>query len=174
VGNLKKEKLFKGKKFDVSRYHFNISNKKISHEIIEQNPASAVLAIENDCVIMVKQFRYPFDEALEIPAGIKNKNETSIDCAKRELLEETGYRGSNLKLLTRYYPFLGYNTQYIDCYVTTKVKKISEQKLDRDEFVKIEKIPLKKIVSMIKNGKIIDSKTICSLMTYATKNDFKL
>ena len=174
MGNLKKEKLFKGKKFDVSRYHFNISNKKISHEIIEQNPASAVLAIENDCVIMVKQFRYPFDEALEIPAGIKNKNETSIDCAKRELLEETGYRGSNLKLLTRYYPFLGYNTQYIDCYVTTKVKKISEQKLDRDEFVKIEKIPLKKIVSMIKNGKIIDSKTICSLMTYATKNDFKL
>ena len=168
--NLKKEKLFKGKKFSVSRYHFKISDKKISHEIIEQN---SVLAIEKDCVIMVKQFRYPFDEALEIPAGIKNKNETSIDCAKRELLEETGYRCSNLKLLTRYYPFLGYNTQYIDCYVTTKIKKISEQKLDNDEFVSIERIPLKKIISMIKNGKIIDSKTICSLMVYATKNNLQ-
>ena len=173
VRNLKKEKLFKGKKFSVSRYHFKISDKKISHEIIEQNSASAVLAIEKDCVIMVKQFRYPFDEALEIPAGIKNKNETSIDCAKRELLEETGYRCSNLKLLTRYYPFLGYNTQYIDCYVTTKIKKISEQKLDNDEFVSIERIPLKKIISMIKNGKIIDSKTICSLMVYATKNNLQ-
>ena len=66
---LKKEKLFKGKKFDVSRYHFNISNKKILHAIVEQNSASAVLAIENDCIIMVKQFRHPFDEVLEIPAA---------------------------------------------------------------------------------------------------------
>ena len=147
---MKKEKLFKGKKFDVSRYHFNISNKKISHEIIEQNPASAVLAIENNCVIMVKQFRYPFDETLEIPAGIKNNNETSLECAKREFLEETGYKSSNLKFLTRYYPFLGYNTQYIDCFLTTKIRKISEQKLDPDEFVTIEKIPIKKIISMIK------------------------
>ena len=170
---MKKKKLFKGKNFDVSSYEFSISGKKVQHEIIEQNSASAVLAIEKDCIIMVKHFRYPFDEALEIPAGIKNKNETSIDCAKRELLEETGYRCSNLKLLTRYYPFLGYNTQYIDCYVTTKIKKISEQKLDNDEFVSIEKIPLKKIISMIKNGKIIDSKTICSLMVYATKNNLQ-
>ena len=169
--NLKKKKLFQGKKFDVSRYYFNISNKKISHEIIEQNPASAVLAIENDCVIMVKQFRYPFDEALEIPAGINNNNETSIDCAKRELLEETGYSAVDFKHLIRYYPFLGYNSQCIDCFVATKLKKISEPKLDDDEFVTIEKIPIKKIISMIKSGKIIDSKTICSVMIYAAKKN---
>ena len=87
---MKKKKLFRGKNFDVSSYEFSISGKKVQHEIIEQNSVSAILAIEDNKIIMVKQFRYPHKEALEIPAGIINKNETSLNCAKRELLEETG------------------------------------------------------------------------------------
>ena len=168
---MKKKKLFKGKNFDVSSYEFSISGKKVQHEIIEQNPVSSILAIENNKIIMVKQFRYPHKEALEIPAGIINKNETSLNCAKRELLEETGYSAINLKYLTRYYPVQGYNLQYIDCFVATKLKKISELKLDDGEFVTVEKIPLKKIISMIKSGKITDSKTICSVMIYASKKN---
>ena len=92
-----------------------------------------------------------------------------LNCAKRELLEETGYSATDLKHLTRYYPVQGHNLQYIDCFVATKLKKISEPKLDDDEFVTVEKIPLKKIISMIKSGKIMDSKTICSVMIYASK-----
>jgi len=168
---LKKKKLFRGKNFDVSSYEFSISGKKVQHEIIEQSSVSAILAIEDDKIIMVKQFRYPHKEVLEIPAGIINKNETSLNCAKRELLEETGYSAINLKYLTRYYPVQGYNLQYIDCFVATKLKKISELKLDDGEFVTVEKIPLKKIISMIKSGKITDSKTICSVMIYASKKN---
>ena len=110
---MKKKKLFKGKNFDVSSYEFSISGKKVQHEIIEQNPVSSILAIENNKIIMVKQFRYPHKEALEIPAGIINKNETPLNCAKRELLEETGYSATDLKHLTRYYPVQGHNLQYI-------------------------------------------------------------
>ena len=168
---MKKKKLFRGKNFDVSSYEFSISGKKVQHEIIEQSSVSAILAIEDDKIIMVKQFRYPHKEALEIPAGTINKNETSLNCAKRELLEETGYSAINLKYLTRYYPVQGYNLQYIDCFVATKLKKISELKLDDGEFVTVEKIPLKKIISMIKSGKITDSKTICSVMIYASKKN---
>ena len=168
---MKKKKLFRGKNFDVSSYEFSISGKKVQHEIIEQSSVSAILAIEDDKIIMVKQFRYPHKEVLEIPAGIINKNETSLNCAKRELLEETGYSAINLKYLTRYYPVQGYNLQYIDCLVATKLKKISELKLDDGEFVTVEKIPLKKIISMIKSGKITDSKTICSVMIYASKKN---
>ena len=168
---MKKKKLFKGKSFDVSIYNFNISGKKIQHEIIEQNSAAAVLAIEKNKIIMIRQFRYPHKQVLEIPAGIRNKNETSLNCAKRELLEETGYSATDLKHLTRYYPVQGHNLQYIDCFVATKLKKISEPKLDDDEFVTVEKIPLKKIISMIKSGKIMDSKTICSVMIYASKKN---
>lgn len=168
--NLKK-RIFKGKNFDISLYNFKILGKKIQHEIIEQNSAAAVLAIENDKIVMVKQFRYPEKNSLEIPAGIKNKNETSKKCAKRELLEETGYSSSNLQFLTRFYPSLGYNLQYIDCFFTTKVKKIGDQKLDEDENITVEKISIKKLISMIKAGKILDSKTICSVMIYAAKKN---
>ncbi len=168
--NLKK-KVFKGKSFDVSIYNFKILGKKIQHEIIEQKSAAAVLAIENGKIIMVEQFRYPKKDSLEIPAGIKNKNETSKNCAKRELLEETGYTSSNLQFLTRFYPSLGYNLQYIDCFFTTRPRKISEQKLDEDENITIKKISIKKLISMIKNGKILDSKTICSVMIYAAKKN---
>ena len=166
---MKKKKLFKGKSFDVSIYNFNISGKKIQHEIIEQNSAAAILAIEKNKIIMIRQFRYPHKQVLEIPAGIRNKNETSLNCAKRELLEETGYSATELKHLTRYYPLLGYDSMYIDCFIATKFKKVSKQKLDDNEFITVEKIPIKKVISMIKSGKIIDSKTICSVMIYAAK-----
>ena len=168
---MKKKKLFKGKNFDVSSYEFSISGKKVQHEIIEQNPVSSILAIENNKIIMVKQFRYPHKQVLEIPAGIRKKNETSLNCAKRELLEETGYSATELKYLTRYYPLLGYDLMYIDCFIATKFKKVSEQKLDDDELITVEKIPIKKVISMIKSGKIIDSKTICSVMIYAAKKN---
>ena len=60
---------------------------------------------------------------------------------------------------------------YIDCFIATKFKKVSEQKLDDNELITVEKIPIKKVISMIKSGKIIDSKTICSVMIYAAKKN---
>lgn len=166
---VKKKKLYKGKAFDVSLYNFSIGNKTVKHEIIEQGNAAAVLSLENNKVIMVKQFRYPNSEVLEIPAGILDKNETSEECAKREFLEETGYQAKKMTHLIRYYPFLGYNLQHIDCFLATDIKKIARQKLDEEESIKIEKIPLVKLIRMIKSGKIIDSKTIVSVMIYAAK-----
>jgi len=168
---VKKKKLYKGKAFDISLYSFTIGRKMVKQEIIEQRNAAAILAIDNDKVIMVKQFRYPHKDVLEIPAGIIKKNETSEECAKREFLEETGCIAKKTTHLVRYYPFLGYNLQYIDCFLTTNLEKISDQKLDEDESITIKKIPLKKLIRMIKSGKIIDSKTISSVMIYAAKKN---
>ena len=165
----KKKKLYEGKAFDISLYSFLIGGRKVKHEIIEQGNAAALLALENDKVVMVKQFRYAHKNVLEIPAGILNKNETSEECVKREFLEETGYEAKKITHLVRYYPLLGYSLQYIDCFLTTNIKKISEQNLDDEESIEVEKIPLKKVISMIKTGKIIDSKTITSVMIYAAK-----
>lgn len=168
---VKKKKLYRGKAFDISLYSFSIGNKMVKHEIIEQRNAAAVLALDKDKVIMVKQFRYPLKDVLEIPAGIINKNETSEECAKRELLEETGYISKKMTHLIRYYPFLGYNLQYIDCFLATNLEKISEQKLDEEESITIEKISLNRLIQMIKTGKIVDSKTISSVMIYAAKKN---
>ena len=170
---INKKKIFDGKNIQVFNYKFEKNEKEIQHEIIEQGGISCVLAIDEDEVIMVKQFRYPFDQVLEIPAGNIEKSETSEECARRELLEETGYSTTQLTHLIRFYPSLGYNLQFVDCYLATKLEKKSKQKLDDDEFVSVHKIPIKELFSLIKSGKIIDPKTLCALSMMLQKNDLK-
>jgi len=166
---MRKKKLFKGKNFSVSLYELNIEGRKIKQEIIEQRGAAAILAFEGNKVIMIKQFRYPHNYVLEIPAGIIEKGETSKKCAYRELREETGYVAKKLTPLITYYPFLGYNLQYIDCYVASNLKQLKRLRLDKEEFISVVKIDFKNLLKMIKSGKIIDSKTICASLIYAIR-----
>ena len=166
----KKKKVYDGKNFSVNVFDVSIENRKFQREIIEQKSASAVLAFEGTKVILVKQNRFPHGYVLEIPAGTLNKNENPRACAIRELIEETGYKPKKLKHLIDYYPNVGYNTQIIHCYVAQEIEKISEIKLESDEFFTLIKIDFKKLLNMIISGKIIDSKTICAALTYAKLN----
>ena len=71
--------------------------------------------------------------------------------------------------LITYYPSIGYNTEAIHCFVASGLKKISDLSLDDDEILSVVKVDLKKLLGMIKAGKIQDSKTICAVLTYAAK-----
>ena len=166
----KKKKVYDGKNISVNVFDLSIKNRKFQREIIEQKSASAVLAFEGTKVILVKQHRFPHGYVLEIPAGTLNNNENPRACAIRELIEETGYKPKKLKHLIDYYPNVGYNTQFIHCYVAQEIEKISEIKLEDDEFFTLVKIDFKKLLNMIVSGKIIDSKTICAALTYAKLN----
>lgn len=166
---MKKKKMYNGKSFSVSLYEMVVEGKKIKQEIIEQGNAAAILAFEEDKVILVNQYRFPYGYGLEIPAGIVEHGEKSVECGLRELEEETGYRAKKLTHLIQIYPSLGYNLQFIDCYVATGLKKIHDLKLDKEEFISVVKMDFKKLLRMIKSGKIQDSKTICAVLTYAAK-----
>ena len=158
---IKKTKKYKGKNINITLYETKLNGTRISQEIVEQGNVVAVLAInDDDEVIVVNEFRYPVGYVLEIPAGNVDKNETPLKCAKRELLEETGYKAKKIEHLIRFFPKLGYNTQIIDCYVATELEKISEPNLDEDEFITVKKIKFKKLLNMIKNGKVSGSYTI--------------
>ena len=167
---IKKTKKYKGKNIDVALYETRLNGTKISQEIIEQGNGVAILAINHDDeVIAVNEFRYPVGYVLEIPAGNVDKGETPLKCAKRELLEETGYKAKRIEHLIRFFPKLGYNTQIIDCYVATELTKISEPNLDEDELITVKKIKFRKLLNMINNGKIYGSYTICAVMIYAAR-----
>ncbi len=71
--------------------------------------------------------------------------------------------------LITYYPSIGYNTEVIHCFLASGLKKISDLSLDEDEILSVVKLDLKKLIGMIKTGKIQDSKTICAVLTYAAK-----
>ena len=167
---MKKKKIFEGKVLGLSVYDGIIEGRKVKREMIEHRGAAAMLAFdENKKVILVKQHRYPHGYVLEIPAGTLEKREDPIKCAFRELEEETGYRAKKMSPLITYYPSIGYNTEAIHCFVATGLKKISDLKLDEDEILSVVKIDLKRLIGMIKTGKIQDSKTICAVLTFAAK-----
>ena len=167
---MKKKKIYEGRILGLSVYNGKIEGRKVKREIIEHRGASAMLAFdEENKVILVKQHRFPHGYILEIPAGTLEKREEPIKCAFRELEEETGYRAKKMTKLVSYFPSVGYNQEEIHIFVASGTKKEFDLKLDNDEFITVIKMDIKKLIGMIKAGKIIDSKTICAIMIYAAK-----
>jgi len=123
---------------------------------------------------LVKQHRFPHGFVLEIPAGTLERGETPRQCAFRELKEETGYEAQKMTPLVKYYPSIGYNTEVIHCFLASRIEKNSNLKLDEDEIISVVKIDLRKLLKMILSGKIIDSKTICAVLTYALKKKYQV
>jgi ADP-ribose pyrophosphatase len=168
---MRKKKIYQGKILGLSVYDLVVEGRKVKREMIEHRGAAAMLAFdENNKIILVKQHRFPHGYVIEIPAGTLEKREDPKKCAFRELEEETGYRAGKMTPLITYYPSIGYNTEAIHCFVASGLKKIADLNLDEDEILSVVKMDLKKVVHMIKSGKIQDSKTICAVMTYAAKN----
>ena len=167
---MKRTKIYEGKILGLSVYDGKIEGRKVRREVIEHRGAAAMLAFDEDKkVILVKQNRFPHGDVLEIPAGTLEKKEEPIKCAFRELQEETGYTAKKMTPLIIYYPSIGYNAEIIHCFLASGLKKTSDLQLDDDEILSVVKMDLKKVISMIKTGKIQDSKTICAVLTYAAK-----
>ena len=167
---MKKEKIYDGKILGLSVYSGKIEGRNVKREVIEHRGAAAILAFDEEKkIILVRQHRFPHGYVLEIPAGTLEKKEEPIKCAFRELEEETGYKAKKMTPLVTYYPSIGYNSEVIHCFVASGLKKIADLKLDEDEILSVVKMNFKKLLQMIKSGKIQDSKTICAVLTYAAK-----
>lgn len=167
---MKETKIYEGKILGLSVYDGKIEGRNVKREYIKHRGAAAMLGFDEEKkVILVKQHRFPHGYVLEIPAGTLEKKEEPIKCAFRELEEETGYRAKKMTHLITYYPSIGYNAEVIHCFVASGLKKISDLNLDEDEILSVVKIDFKKVLSMIKSGKIQDSKTICAILAYAAK-----
>jgi ADP-ribose pyrophosphatase len=167
---LRKKTIYDGRILGLSIYELTLKGRKVKREVIEHRGAAAILAFdEKGKVILVKQHRFPHGYILEIPAGTLEKGEKPERCAFREIQEETGYSAKKMTHLITYYPSVGYNREAIHCFVAKGVKKTNDQKLDEDEIMSVVKVDLNRLLNMIKNGKIIDSKTICAVLTYVLK-----
>ena len=134
--------------------------------------ASAVIPVLPDGrILMVHQYRYPLGrETIEIPAGGRDSTEEPFEtAARRELEEETGYTtDSNLEHLITIATAIAYCDEIIEVYVARDLRKTS-QHLDPDEFIDVEAFEVKDLMDMIYTGKIQDSKTIASVMSYFSK-----
>ncbi len=168
---MNKRKVYEGKILSLSLYSLPIRGKRVIREVVEHRGAAAVLAITDGKLILVRQYRFPYGYVLEIPAGTLEKGESPKSCAFRELKEETGHEAMKMTSLIKYYPSIGYNTEIIHCFIASGIRKIGKLKLDHDEIMSVVKMDLKKVLKMILSGKIVDSKTICAVLTYALKKN---
>lgn len=138
-----------------------------SREYLVHPGAVAVLAfVKRDRILMVRQYRYPVGQPTwEIPAGKLDKGENPLECVKRELEEETGYKAGRIHKLISFWPTATFADEIIHIYVATHLTQ-GDARPDEDEFLSVKVWPIKRILSEIKNGTIKDSKTLIALLAH--------
>jgi ADP-ribose pyrophosphatase len=99
---------------------------------------------------------------LEIPAGKVDPGETAEQCAKRELLEETGYEAASVRCLYTYAPAIGYSSELIHIFEARGLSRRSER-LDEVEIDSLEILHLDEVRALIREGRILDGKTLIGL-----------
>ena len=164
------EKVFDGVLLHVRKDEVELPNgRKAVREWIKHPGASAVIPLLPDNqIILVKQFRYPVGQVtLEVPAGKLDKvDEDPIVCAERELSEETGYTAGKIWKLTTIATTVGFSNEFIHLYAAKDLKP-GKQHPDDDEFINAVKIPLTAALQLVESGKIIDAKSIISILLLA-------
>ena len=150
--------------FDVKEVTVKLPDGKDKiFELVDIQNAITLLPIDDaGNVYFVEQFRIASRrELLELPAGKIEKGELPLTAAERELREETGMSAREIKAIGEFYMSPGYANEYMYCYLATGLYP-APLTPDDDEFINVRKIPLIEVKQLIKNGKIIDSKTLAA------------
>jgi ADP-ribose pyrophosphatase len=127
-----------------------------------RHPGAVVILplFEDGSVLLERQFRYPLDRVfIEFPAGKIDEKEDPLACAKRELLEETGYTATEWQFVCTIHNAIAYSDEHLDLYLARGLTA-GERKLDDGEFLDIFKAPLTDLMSWVKDGSVSDVKTI--------------
>lgn len=149
-----------------------IANGHEAHwDFIHHDGAAAVLPVTDDGkILMVRQYRNALDrETLEIPAGkLDEPDEPKINCAYRELEEETGFRTEDMEYLISVNTTVAFCDEAIDIFIARNLIP-SHQHLDEDEVIEVEAWEVDDLLDQIFQGKITDAKTIAAITAYAVK-----
>ncbi|MCP4627139.1 MAG: NUDIX hydrolase [bacterium] len=158
--------IHRGRVYNLIRENVTLDNGVTTDmEFIEHPGATAIIPMFSDSrVLLLKQYRHSLREYIwEIPAGTLDPKEEMIDCAKRELIEETGYSAEQWEKLGEITPVPGYSDERIHIYLASDLQP-AEQNLDKDEIINVHKVKFSEAVEMIKNGDIQDAKSIAGLL----------
>lgn len=159
--------IYKGKILNLRVDTVQLPNGNQSkREVVEYEGAVGIVALPSEHeILMVRQFRYPVKkEFLEIPAGKLERGEAPLDCAQRELREETGAVAQNWEKICSFYSTPGFSNEKMHLFLATNIS-FQEQNLDEDEFVEVEKMDFYDALQLIRKGVICDAKTIVSVLT---------
>lgn len=165
----KSDILFKGKVFNLQldEIEYNSGNRGI-REVVVHPGGAIVVPVKNDGkIVLVNQFRYPLQNfLLELPAGKLDKNERPIDCAERELEEETGYKANKVTELGYIYTTPGYSTEKLQVFLAEDLIPGKHNREEGEHGMEVYEFTLEEVERKILTREIVDSKTISGMTLY--------
>lgn len=153
---------WQGSFFDVNRLSVKLPDGHEAFRDVVRHPgAVAIVALSDDGrICLVRQYRSSLGRVtVEIPAGKMEPGEDPLDCAERELSEETGFKAERMAFLTSIATAPGFADEIIHVYMATGLQQNVAQP-DEDEFIHVDLVPLDELVDAVLDGRIEDAKTI--------------
>ena len=163
---LHSETVFSGRAFTIRRDSLRLPDGHQTRlDIVEHTGSVVLVPVDAEGnLLFVRQYRHAAGlELLELPAGTLEKGEAPEACARREVREETGMAAGSLEHLGEFYLAPGYSTENMHVYLATGLRP-DPLEADADEFLIVEKLPLKKALEMAETGRIPDAKTLAALL----------
>ena len=145
-------------------------------DVIRHNGSVVILALDNakskkdPWVVMERQYRHAANQYLwELPAGKIDAGEEPLDAAKRELIEETGYRAKKWRPLVEYFASPGFLGEAMKVFLAEDLRAGDAQP-EEDEEIELRLVRFSDVLKMIDKGAILDGKTLTSILLYARLN----
>src|ERR1700678_2886674 len=163
---------YEGPLFRVYTDEIVENGREVSRDVVRHNGSIVILAIDDaksqrdPLIVMERQYRHAAKEyLLEIPAGKLEEGEDPLAGAKRELLEETGFRAARWRKMVRYFASPGFLGEWMQVFIAEGLT-VGEAQPEYDEQLEVSLMPLSRVIAMIDEGKIQDGKTLISVMLY--------
>jgi ADP-ribose pyrophosphatase len=166
---IEKQVIFSGSKVRLELHHLeNEEGQRMRREVCVHPGAVVILPLLPDGrILLIRNRRYALNGLIltELPAGTLEKNEDPMNCAGRELLEETGYLAGRLEPLGNFFSSPGILTEKLYAYAAYDLEK-QVTALEEGEEIELQPTMLPDAIEMIRDGKIHDGKTIATLLMY--------
>jgi ADP-ribose pyrophosphatase len=140
---------------------------EIKRSVVRHAGSAVMMAVdEKKRILLVRQYRLPAEKYLwELPAGRLDPGEKPLQAAKRELIEETGYRAKTWTKLASFFASPGFVQERMTIFLATDLTAGTATPMD-DERIEARWFTSKELADLIREDKIEDAKTMIGFMTW--------
>jgi ADP-ribose pyrophosphatase len=161
---IRSDVLLQGRAFKIRRDTLKTPDgRETKYEIIEHGGSVVIVPVDDEGnLLFVRQYRHAAGlNLLELPAGTRDGDEPYEACAAREVREETGMEAGTLTKVGEFYLAPGYSSEFMAVFLATDLRH-NPLPGDDDEFLELEKVPLKDADALFARGEVPDAKSLAA------------